>query len=72
MTPLAHNKYLYRSQFFYQFLEEAEAKRLLEKAGFAVGRYELMHWEEDAHPEFRGNVHQHTSRVFLAVKSPPP
>ena len=66
MTPLGPNRYLYHSEFFYQFLEKQEAMRLLESAGLIVGRNRLMHWEEEAHPEFRGSVHQHTSRVFLA------
>jgi SAM-dependent methyltransferase len=66
MTPLGPNRYLYHSEFFYQFLEKQEAVRLLASADFAVERQQLMHWEEEAHPEFRGSVHQHTSRVFLA------
>ena len=65
MTRLGPNRYLYHSEFFYQFLEEREAVRLLESAGFVVGRQQVMHWEEEPHPEFRGSVHQHTSRVFL-------
>lgn len=67
MTPLGRNRYLYHNDFFYQFYEEAEAIRLLADAGFKVLRQQLMHWEEEAHPEFRGDTHQHTSRVFLAT-----
>jgi SAM-dependent methyltransferase len=70
MTELGPNRYLYHSEFFYQFLEKPEAIKLLESAGFVVGRNKLMHWEEEAHPEFRGTVHQHTSRVFLVQKPP--
>ncbi len=70
MTPLAPNRYLYHAQYFYQFLDEPEAAQLLESAGFRIARQQLMHWEEDAHPEFRGGPHQHTSRVFLSHPAP--
>lgn len=72
MTELGRHKYLYHDRFFYQFLEEAEAVRLLQDSGFRILRQKVMHWNEDPHPEFRGDVHQHTSRVFLAAREAGP
>ena len=65
MEQLGPNRYLYHGEFFYQFFAEADAKRLLNDAGFRILQQRLLQWEEEPHPEFRGSAHRHTSRVFL-------
>lgn len=58
--------YLFKDAFFYRFLSEADARRILEGVGFQVISVKLHTWEEAPHPNFRSEPHEHTSRVFIA------
>jgi len=68
MESLEQNSFLYRDQYFYHFMTELEALNLIQSKGFSVLRNEIKSWQEDAHPNFRGSNHTHTSRVFLLQK----
>jgi SAM-dependent methyltransferase len=68
MRPLCDNRYLYQGRFFYQFLEPAEARALLERHGLRIASEETCEWIEPPHPEFRPVSHHHVSRVFLACR----
>ena len=69
MEDLEQNSFLYRQQYFYHFMTEPEALYLIQSKGFSVLKNEIKSWEENAHPNFRGSNHTHTSRVFLLQKS---
>jgi SAM-dependent methyltransferase len=68
MSEIDDNRYLFRERFFYQFLTESQATDLLTGVGLRVVKSGLYTWTEQAHPEFRDNEHEHTSRVFLAER----
>ncbi len=70
MAPLqvtAH-QYLYQHAYFFQFMSVIEATTLLTTQGFRVLHQQCCHWQEESHPNFRAQHHQHTSQVFLAQK----
>ena len=69
MTSIGERSYLFRDNFYYQFLDEDAAVALLEGAGFHVREMKLCSWVEEPHPNFRGEPHQHTSRVFLSART---
>ncbi len=65
MSEIGPDQYLYRSRFFFQFLQGDESRQLLSSAGWRIERDELMSWVEPAHPEFRPEPHHHRSHVYL-------
>jgi SAM-dependent methyltransferase len=65
MTEIGPDRYLYRSSYFFQFLEGDQARNLLAMSGWEVVRDRLMTWMEPAHPEFRLESHSHRSHVYL-------
>ena len=69
MAPAGEDGFLFREAFFYRFLSETDAVACLEGAGFRVLHMELCTWEEPPHPNFRTEPHEHTSRVFVVVRS---
>ncbi|HTT57783.1 MAG TPA: class I SAM-dependent methyltransferase [Opitutaceae bacterium] len=74
MRPLGANRFLYQDRYFYQFLEPAAARALLERHGLRIELEETCRWSEPPHPGFRAVAHEHVSRVFLARRParPPP
>lgn len=69
MHELEKNMYLFKENYFYQFLAEGEASKLLTDIGFTIVRQKLCSWTEPAHPQYRDTEHRHTSRVFLVSKA---
>lgn len=69
MAPAGTDGFLFHGDFFYRFVAEDEAVGLLEHSGFRVRHAQSCSWTEDAHPNFRDEAHQHTSRVFLVERS---
>jgi SAM-dependent methyltransferase len=69
MDAIDDHRYLFRNQFFYQFLSESQANDLLTDNGFKVVKSGLCSWVENAHPEFRDAEHEHTSRIFLVERA---
>lgn len=70
MAPVGADAFLFQGSFFYRFLPQAEATRLLEGAGLRVSAVEAWSWSEPPHPNFRDEAHRHTSRVFVAQRAP--
>ena len=68
MTPLPNSGYLYCGRYFYRFYEKKEAIELLEKCGIEILINKTCKWMEAPHPNFRAEIHEHTSLVFLARK----
>jgi hypothetical protein len=68
MHELETNMYLFKDNYFYQFLTEIDASKLLADIGFSIVKQKLCSWSEAAHPQFRDTDHCHTSRVFLVNK----
>ena len=71
MDPADGDGYLFQGRYFYRFIDEASAAALLEAAGLSVGSSRVASWTEEAHPNFRDEAHEHTSRVFVARREGP-
>ncbi len=69
MKEIEKGKYLYRGQYFYQFLERKDFLKMVEEIGFRLVEDAVVEWEEDTHPEFREGKHWHRSPVYLLEKS---
>jgi len=68
MRSLSDNAYLYRSQYYFRFIEPADAEAMLREAGFEVRRSVHRSWVESGHPGFRDETHTHVSHVLLAQR----
>lgn len=68
MSPINEDAFLYRGKYYFRFHSRGEAETLLHEAGFEVLRCEPSRWEEEPHPGFRNDKHEHTSLVFLVRK----
>ena len=60
--------HFYQGRYFYHFHTEEKAVQLVTAAGFEIEKKVIRSWTEGAHPGFRENEHEHTSRVFLLRK----
>ena len=65
MTSIGEEAYLYKGSYFFKFFRDEEVASLLATTGWLVERVETMTWSEQPHPGFRGEPHQHCSRVYL-------
>ena len=70
MRAMSDNAYLYRDRYYFRFYAPDEAAQMLQDAGFALLRREHYSWQEEPHPGFRDEVHQHASHVFLLQRPP--
>lgn len=72
MEPLEEGGYLFADKFFYQFHDSDLALKTMCSHGWEELENRLSTWTEEAHPNFRSEAHEHTSRVFLMRRSESP
>lgn len=63
-----HSGYLYKERFFYRFFSLTAALQEMEKVGFCILEAHSCNWEEDQHPGYRDENHQHLSHVLLGQR----
>lgn len=69
MNPLPEGGFLFADKFFYQFHDAEVALAKMRATGWEEVQSENSSWIEEAHPNFRNEAHEHTSRVFLMRRS---
>jgi SAM-dependent methyltransferase len=67
MTQVGEDTYLYKGSYYFKFFRDDEVASLVSSTGWSTERIETMTWIEAPHPGFRGEPHQHCSRVYLLM-----
>lgn len=68
MEQIDADEYLYQNRFFFRFQNKNDFDRFLAESGLEPFDDFLATWTEEAHPEYRGERHSHTSQVIVARK----
>ena len=68
MEQIDADEYLYQNRFFFRFQNKSDFDHFL--SGNRLEPFDdfLASWTEEAHPEYRGERHSHTSQVIIAHK----
>jgi diaminopimelate decarboxylase len=65
MKALGKDAFIYKSSYFYRFLEPQTAEAMLTAAGFELLHSQRCEWLEAEHPGYRSGAHNHVSHVLL-------
>lgn len=68
MEQIDTDEYLYQNRFFFRFQNKADFHHFLADSRFELFDDFSATWTEEAHPEYRGERHSHTSQVIIARK----
>lgn len=69
MRPLPDGGYLYRNRYYYRFWRPDAAIAIFQEYGFEIVVNRMYTWREGAHPEFRSEEHDHSSRILVAQRA---